>query len=1059
MKHLPLKIGSLGIALLILFAFSTGFADDFSDFERLLQDALRANQNSAVVDSRSDASPPVREPQPIPSPGAAARTVTTRPIAPNGNTATALTASPVLINNGWTTVEPNDPNIVVPEPQAVLPPPAKLSAEELPADFLAEQEMPRVAVELFDPDPTFIEIGQTPAVGAGSEPLSFADLFDMEITIIDAESGENLSEAIRGTVDIEELGIITEPRRMGESREPFPVAPVEKGELSDRFLDDFANARGGERGTEGEASESESPATPDKTQVVVTVPDFDCDDDDTLWRVIDPTSVGNPYAVDKLRLLYDEVLNGLRTRNVANRYEMWKNFARGIMRDTAGINTRSELDGRWRLSWFVKLYDEPIRSMFEAEEYSRTLFAGLSGGHRHLAELMPGIRERMDVPRREGGEIRFPLCTTPQEALAEVKRCLLLAASAHARAFSTLTPAELRDLEENLVPIFVGPNVITGHTVPTRSVGRRLVDVFTRVDMSALYDGAEALIPLTNEALLDLLVQFPEDVLPQVTIGGQRFQRLTTAAGDIIIGGRGRNNTFDLDSPEMRNVICVISFGEHDTFREGVCDMSRPVLVILALGQQNTFVGTRPGIQGASIMGISMLLDRGGDSTYRAHDVAQGSTMGGVGILINYSGGNRYEGRRRVQGHAMLGLGMLIDRGPGDASYKAAMWAQGFGAPGGFGLLSNSGNGNNHFYCGGLYLDSYPEHPGYDGWGQGIGAGLRQVANGGVGIILSGTGDDVYEVDYFGHGGGYWLGVGIARDFGGNDIRHGTTLTTFDGRPRGARTEGRVEGRWTRFVNGWGCHYAVGYLFDDGGDDVYGGQIMGTGMGWDLAYGLLADFGGSDRYTSPGNMKHGVGAEASIGILFSYGGDDVFAGRSMGIANPRHEYHPAASGGNFSFLVNYGGRNQYGTGNQRVAQGHSFLQRGTPSGFLIDRPTESEAAGALAALRQAIEVRNQEIAEFDARIEQMRADAAARRQPFRMPNIRRPVPITESQLIGAVPDFGTDHLTRRAERVDRVDITAPRAEATPPRTGAATPPPRAAATPPRAGTAPQRNVR
>ena len=1047
MKHLSLKIGSLGIALLVLLAFSTGFADDFSDFERLFQDALRTNQNSAAADSQSGTSPPIREPQPIPSPGGAARTITTRPIAPNGNVATARAASPMIVIDGWTTVEPNDPSIVVPEPQVVLPPPAILSAEELPADFLAEQEAPRVAVELFDPDPTFAEIGRNPAAGVGSEPpLSFADLFDVEYIIIDKESGENLSEAIRG-VDIGELGIITEPRRMGgETREPFPVAPVEKGELSDLFLDDLANIR-----TEEEASESETPAPPDTTQVVVTVPDFDCYDDDTVWRVIDPTSIGNPYAVPKLRLLYDEVMNGMRTRNISNRYDMWRNFARGIMRDTAGINTRSELDGRWRLNWFLHLYEDPIRSMFEAEEYSRILFAGLSGGHRHLAELMPGIRQRMDVPAREGGEIRFPLCTTPQEALAEVKRCLLLAASAHARAFSTLTPAELRDLGENLVPIFVGQNVITGHTVPLRSVGRGLVDVFARVDMSALYDGAEALIPLTNEALLDLLVQFPDDVLPQVMIGGQRFQRLTTSAGDIIIGGRGRNNTFDLDSPEMRNVICVISFGEHDTFREGVSDLNRPVLVVMALGQQNTFIGTRPGIQGASIMGISMLLDRGGNSTYRALDVAQGSTIGGVGILINYSGGNRYEGRRRVQGHAMLGLGMLIDRGPGDAFYKAAMWAQGFGAPGGFGIISNSGNGNNHFYCGGLYLDSYPEHPGYDGWGQGVGAGLRQVANGGIGIILSGTGDDVYEVDYFGHGGGYWLGVGIARDFGGNDIRHGTTLTTFDGRPRGSRTERGAEARWTRFVNGWGCHYAVGYLFDDGGDDVYGGQIMGTGMAWDLAYGLLADFGGSDRYTSPGNMKHGVGAEASIGILFSYGGDDVFAGRSMGIANPRHEYHPAASGGNFSFLVNYGGRNQYGTGNQRVAQGHSFVQRGTPSGFLIDRPTESEAAGAITALRQAIEVRNQEIAEFDAMIEQRRAEAAARRQPFRPPNIRRPVPISETQLIGAVPDFGTDHLTRRAEiTAPGVDLTEPRAAATPPRTGATQPP--------RAGTAPQRNV-
>jgi len=683
------------------------------------------------------------------------------------------------------------------------------------------------------------------------------------------------------------------------------------------------------------------------------------------------------------------------------------------MRDTSGINTKSELDGRCRLKWFLKLYAEPVRSTFEAEEYSRELYVGLSGGHRHLAELMPGIRERMDVPKRESGAIRFPVCTTPVEALAEVKRALLLAASAHARAFSTLTAAELDDLNKNLVETFAGKGAITGHTIPARSVGRRHVDIMSRIDTAALYDGAEALIPLTNTALLDLLLELPDDALPQVMMNGQRFQRLATAAGDIIIGGRGRN-VYDLDSPEMREVICVISRGEEDTFREGTCDLNRPVLVVIALGRKNTFVGTRPGIQGSSVMGISMLLDRSsGRSTYDARDIAQGSTMGGVGILINYEGGNTYRGDRRVQGHALLGLGMLVDRGTGNASYKAAMWAQGYGAPGGFGILSNSGNGNNHYYCGGKYLDSYPEHPGYDGWGQGVGAGIRQVANGGIGVILSGTGDDVYEVDYFGHGGGYWLGVGIARDFGGNDARHGTTLTDYNGRPRpGPGTQNR----WTRFVNGWGCHYAVGYLFDDGGDDLYGGQIMGTGMAWDLAYGILADFRGSGRYISTGNMKHGVGAQASIGILFSYGGNDIFAGRSQGVAGSSHDYHPAASGGNFSFLINYGGDNLYGTERQRVAQGHSYVQRGSISGFLIDRPTESESVHARAALREAIAIRNQEIAEYDAMIEQMRATAAERRQPFRAPRQPRPRPISESQLIGAVPDFGLE--IRKADTTD-----------------------------------------
>ncbi|MCL2711505.1 MAG: hypothetical protein FWE95_11555, partial [Planctomycetaceae bacterium] len=475
-------------------------------------------------------------------------------------------------------------------------------------------------------------------------------------------------------------------------------------------------------------------------------------------------------------------------------------------------------------------------------------------------------------------------------------------------------------------------------------------------------------------------------------------------------GGRGKN-TYDLDSPEMREVICVISFGEEDIYREGSCNMSRPVLAILALGKKNTFVGTKPGIQGGSIMGISLLVDRHGDSTYSATDVAQGSTMGGVGILINYEGNNTYIAQRRVQGHALLGLGMLIDRGTGNCSYKASLWAQGFGAPGGYGVISNAA-GNNHYYCGGRYLDSYPEHPGYDGWGQGVGAGIRQVANGGIGIILSGEGDDIYEVDYFGHGGGYWLGVGIARDFGGNDQRHGTTLKTYDGRPRPASgsSGNGAQAQWTRFVNGFGCHYALGYCFDDGGDDLYGGRIMGTGMAWDLAYGALVDFSGSGRYTSIGNMTQGVGAEASIGILFSYGGDDTFAGRSHGLASGSVTYHPPSAGGNFSFLINYGGENKFGSG----ASNNSYVRRGTDAGFLIQRPTEREATHQIVALRQAIEARNLEIAEYDATVTRLREEAAAKRQQFRLPRnlAQRPKPISEGQLLSAVPDF--DPNVRRA---------------------------------------------
>jgi hypothetical protein len=304
--------------------------------------------------------------------------------------------------------------------------------------------------------------------------------------------------------------------------------------------------------------------------------------------------------------------------------------------------------------------------------------------------------------------------------------------------------------------------------------------------------------------------------------------------------------------------------------------------------------------------------------------------MGGAGLLIDLAGDDRYQGLRRVQGQALGGVGILVDRG-GKDDYHAAMWAQGFGAPLGFGVLDDVA-GDDHYYCGGMWRDSYPETPGYEGWGQGVGAGIRQVANGGIGVILDGGGNDAYEYDYFAHGGGYWLGVGFARDFGGNDRRLGATQAAYDGSPR-------AETLFDRFSCGFGCHYATGFCFDDDGDDTYGGTIMGLGFAWDCSDGMLFDFGGNDRYEATGGYTQGNGAQAGLGLLLDYGGNDTYEGYGQAYASPGISYHHLPGcGGNFSFVIDYGGHDNYGCG----AQDNSYSQRGAAGGFLIDRPLHDE---------------------------------------------------------------------------------------------------------------------
>jgi hypothetical protein len=44
-------------------------------------------------------------------------------------------------------------------------------------------------------------------------------------------------------------------------------------------------------------------------------------------------------------------------------------------------------------------------------------------------------------------------------------------------------------------------------------------------------------------------------------------------------------------------------------------------------------------------------------------------------------------------------------------------------------------------------------------------------------------------------------------------------------------------------------------------------------------------------------------------------------------------------GGNFSFLIDYGGNNKFGCG----AKNFCFIQRGSDGGFLISRPRGDEA--------------------------------------------------------------------------------------------------------------------
>lgn len=644
----------------------------------------------------------------------------------------------------------------------------------------------------------------------------------------------------------------------------------------------------------------------------------------------DPSSdaaevVGHPQAAGIMVLLEQEIRNGLSKRKIEPNFNRFKRYLGWKLDSTASNYTGNEVTGLGRLRWYDHLLRNPETATGEAEQFTRQLHSVLQDRRLGPATAIHQVRTKMDAPA--GVPPVAAAADSPQQAIQSVEAALAECRQQYQKAVKPLSAAQLQQLQHYAYRVFVA-QATNGHTLPNRSTAEQMCRVIGTMDAGALFAAVEALLPLADIALLHQLAalsaQPPADSIPGIPgITGTIHSVRKTDWGKIIIGGTD-SNTYELDKVE--NLVAVIDLGGNDTYLEGSVSAKRPLLLLIDLQGDDKYRGVQPGVQGGAILGVSMLLDLEGNDVYQARDVAQASAIAGAGILIDYDGNDVYAGVRRVQGQALGGVAMLVDRN-GNDRYHAALWAQGLGGPLGFAVLDDLA-GRDHYYLGGLYPDSYEETPGYDGWGQGVGNGLRQVANGGIGVLLDGAGDDVYEFDYMAHGGGYWLGVGMARDFGGNDRRLGATTSTFRG---GTRTEPRYQ----RFGCGFGCHYALGFCFDDQGNDTYGGNIMGLGYAWDCAVGSLCDFGGDDRYEAKDGGTQGSSGQASLGILFDYDGHDAYLGTSQGYAPPSISYHQLPTcGGNFSFLLDYGGEDKYGC----QVKNSTYNQRGPSGGFLIDRP-------------------------------------------------------------------------------------------------------------------------
>ena len=289
-----------------------------------------------------------------------------------------------------------------------------------------------------------------------------------------------------------------------------------------------------------------------------------------------------------------------------------------------------------------------------------------------------------------------------------------------------------------------------------------------------------------------------------------------------------------------------------------------------------------------------------GDDTYAREGVLRDAAL-----IVDPSGNDRYE---QAAGGACFSQGLIHDcngiavalaldlGGDDDYLYEGVPTnVQGSASIGAIGILVDVAGSDLYFANFVQALDPSPFWGGVLGY---IDAGAQGYGLAGVGILVDGLGDDVYESDVtssrfsiwdFAQGFGNAGGVGIASDGSGNDrwLAYG-----FDGGMGASGFQGMYPG-------GTGLFGGLGIMTDTGlGNDKYHAWDNATttdfysyGFGAFGGTGIFYEDGGDDDYqaveeafsSNPGivpllNCAFGTASFAGLGVFLDLGGNDHYFG-------------------------------------------------------------------------------------------------------------------------------------------------------------------------------------
>ena len=357
---------------------------------------------------------------------------------------------------------------------------------------------------------------------------------------------------------------------------------------------------------------------------------------------------------------------------------------------------------------------------------------------------------------------------------------------------------------------------------------------------------------------------------------------VVTPIGRIGVRG-GDDHVYDADGP-LGDVLLLVDLGGDDTYRNSAGATSGPdrgVSVVIDVRGADTYgyaevpVPADIGPDGHA----RLPSDGGGRAASPPASLSRVSRQGvgrlGIGLLFDLGVAvDSYRSLRLSQGYGVLGVGVLFDEG-GDDIYEAEAVAQGAGAFGIGLLIDRAGN------------DRYVAYRMAQGFAYARG----------FGALWDGAGDDSYllhpsDVLYpssqdrtrtnasLGQGAGF----GRRADFTPDRVFMSGGLGVL------RDVSGADQYRCGIFGQATGFWYGTGLLSDGAGNDRYDGQWYVQSGSAHFALSVFTEGAGNDVYNQDArrqNVTHGGGHDFSLAVFVERGGDDTYLapGLSFGAGN------------------------------------------------------------------------------------------------------------------------------------------------------------------------------